>query len=133
MNTIDFTRTIGDRGIGELYDKLETAGKKAAGSITTWDLLVCEAMGVEIIPFTDEHGQTTYDEINLKLTGDDLVYGEITLSRDAGAKEWIIEYTAGRHSYTFADMKTALRDLEWANNLALWLNGGPWQEMRIAA
>ena len=133
MNTIDFTRTIGDRGIGELYEAVETSERKAKGSITIWDLLVCEAAGVEIVPFTDEHGQTTYDEISLKLTGDDLVYGEITLSRNAGEKEWSMEYTAGRHSYSFADMKTALRDLDWATNLMLWLNGGPVHEMKKAA
>lgn len=126
MNTIDFTRTIGDRAISELFEAIEPSERSGRGSLSTWELMIAHAAGVEIVSIHANDGSHSYDEIDLKLTGDDLVYGYITLSKETGWSDWRLDYEAGRSlAYTTIEMETVIRDLEWATNLAKWLSGNP--------
>jgi hypothetical protein len=124
MNSTKATPNIDAMTVSELRAAGQATGKEPTETITLWDIDVAAAFGVEIKPVFDMNGRDlSHDAIEIELS-DKPTYGHITVSRDAGDKEWGIAHEPAWNEYEPETLRSTVRDLSFAADLAEWLNKG---------
>jgi hypothetical protein len=122
MNAIKVTPNIDAMTVSELRAAGRATGKEPTDTITLWDIDVAAAFGVEVKPVFDVNGRDlSHDAIELELSAT-TGYGYISVTRDAGDKEWGIAHEPAWAEYDPETLRSTIRDLSFAADLCDWLN-----------
>ena len=123
MNIIDSTKivNIDEMTVSELYAASREHGDRSTDTISIYDLGVAHTFGVIITAEMDTDGTLSHDEIRLELS-DKPEHGWILVTRDAGDSEWLNSHEAGWSTYDVETLRSTIKDLGFATELAAWLN-----------